>query len=54
MDIVIKTLEIRFPLLVSGTILTIVSAVICIVLAMILGVVSWESWQASVGSPTSL
>jgi His/Glu/Gln/Arg/opine family amino acid ABC transporter permease subunit len=40
MEIVIKTLEIKFPLLVSGTILTIVSAIISIVLAMILGIVA--------------
>ena len=40
MDIVLKTLEIKFPLLVSGTILTVISAIICIIVAMIFGVVA--------------
>jgi His/Glu/Gln/Arg/opine family amino acid ABC transporter permease subunit len=38
MDIVLKTLEIKFPLLVSGTVLTVVSSIICIILAMILAI----------------
>ncbi len=38
MEIVLKTLEIKFPLLVSGTVLTVVSSVICIILAMILAI----------------
>lgn len=40
MDIVINTLQILFPRLVNGMILTIVSAIICIILAMILGVLA--------------
>ncbi|HZC79740.1 MAG TPA: ABC transporter permease subunit, partial [Ktedonobacterales bacterium] len=38
MEIVLKTLEIKFPLLVSGTVLTVVSSIICIILAMILAI----------------
>lgn len=40
MDIVLKTLEIKFPLLVSGTLTTIICSIIAIILAMILGIVA--------------